>query len=385
MVLRHTKISALAPRKSARTDGRTLPVRRTTIRTGAGVPKRKSRRGSLWTGTHSRKRSLLRRRSRAYGRRPLDRERLLAEMPNSPYPVQQQLPANIATPIALPADYQQPVGQIGQGDEQEREEALFAAGEELFEKAMPYGVILPDIGLRDVIAAGVERLLPLGIRLMNTSEVYAELEAAIRDRAPYSVVRLGDGELMALAQDIVIPAEQTAAQATFLPYAGVTPPDIASRNLLATAIRQATIVGVPLSRRKQFQPLLYPVLRGHHLDVRTMRLTTSTINYGLYQEGLLQRLLQGKNLLLIGNASPALAELMQSRGYRVTGVIAPVRGMADIDRVVMEAGGVDFDLALVAAGIPAVVIASRIAAELGRAALDFGHLADGIIKRELSL
>lgn len=250
---------------------------------------------------------------------------------------------------------------------------------------MPYGVILPDISLRDVIAAGVERLLPLGIGLTSTIEVYNELETAIRDRTPYSVVRLGDGELMALAQDIVIPAEQTAVQAAFLPYAGVTPPDIASRNLLATAIRQATMVGVPLSRRKQFQPLLYPVLRGHHLDLRSMRLTTSTVNYGLYQEGLLQRLLQGKNLLLIGNASPALAELLVARGYRVTGVISPVRGMADIDRVVMEAGGVDFDLALVAAGIPAVVIASRIAVELGKAALDFGHLADGIIKRELSL
>ncbi|QKS46451.1 hypothetical protein HUB94_08620 [Paenibacillus cellulosilyticus] len=262
---------------------------------------------------------------------------------------------------------------------------MFAAGEELYEKAIPYGVILPDFSLQDVIAAGVERLLPLGIRLTNTTEVYTELENAIRDRTPYSIVRLGDGELMALAQDIVMPAEQTAAQATFLPYAGVTPPDIASRNLLANAVRQATIVGVPLSRRKQFQPLLYPVLRGHHLDIRSMRLTTSTINYALYQEGLLQRLLQGKSLLLIGNASPALAELLLARGYRVTGVIAPVRGMADVDRVVMETGSAEFDLALVAAGIPAVVIASRIAVELGKAALDFGHLADGIIKGELTI
>ncbi|GMK37428.1 hypothetical protein PCCS19_04820 [Paenibacillus sp. CCS19] len=382
MVVRQTQLSALTSRKSVRSPSRATAIRRTPVRTGAGISKRKSRRGSIWTGTQSRKRSQLRRRSRGYGRRPLEQERLSADLSN-PYPAQHELAAVV--PAAPPTEPLQPNRLFGQVDDQAREEAIFAAGEELYEKAMPYGVILPDISLRDVIAAGVEQLLPLGIRLMSTIEVFNELETAIRDSTPYSVVRLGDGELMALAQDIVIPAEQTAAQAAFLPYAGVTPPDIVSRNLLATAIRQATIVGVPLSRRKQFQPLLYPALRGHHLDLRSMRLTISTINYGLYQERLLQRLLQGKNLLLIGNASPGLAEMLIERGYRVTGVIAPVRGMADVDRVVMEARGVDFDLALVAAGIPAVVIASRIAAELGKAALDFGHLADGITKRELSL
>lgn len=381
MVRRPTQISTLPSRKPTRPASRALVDRRTPIRTGAGIPKRKSRRGSIWTGTHSRKRSLLRRRSRTYGRRPLEQERLLAEQPS--HLVQQ--PSAAIDPAASTLETQQQDGRSAQLEEEAREEAIFAAGEELYEKAMPYGVILPDISLRDVIAAGVERLLPLGIRLMNTAEVFNELENAIRDRVPYSVVRLGDGELMALAQDIVIPAEQTAAQAAFLPYAGVTPPDIASRNLLVTAIRQATIVGIPQSRRKQFQPLLYPVLRGHHMDIRSMRLTTSTINYAFYQDGFLQRMLQGKNLLLIGNASPALAELLIARGYSVTGVIAPVRGMADIDRVVMEAGAAVFDLALVAAGIPAVVIASRIAAELGKAALDFGHLADGIIKREVTL
>jgi len=384
MVRRPVLIYTLPSRKAVQPATHALVDRRTPNRARAAMSKHKSRRrGSLRTGTHSRKRPPLRRRSRTNRRRPLEQVRLPAELPK--YQAERSLLPEAIAPAASAVEPKQQTGRSVQWEEKAREEAVFAAGEELYEKALPHGVILPDIGLQDVIAAGVERLLPLGIRLTSTAEVFDELENAIRDRTPYSVVRLGDGELMTLAQDIVMPAEQTAVQAAFLPYAGVTPPDIASRDLLASAIRQATIVGVPLSRRKQFQPLLFPVLRGHHLDIRSMRITSSTINYSLYQEGLLQRLLQGKKLLLIGNASPGLAGILSAGGFWVTGVIAPVRGMADINRVVMEAGAADFDLALVAAGIPAVVIASRIAAELGKAAVDFGHLADGITKRELSL
>ncbi|WP_258171448.1 hypothetical protein [Paenibacillus sp. R14(2021)] len=40
----------------------------------------------------------------------------------------------------------------------------------------------------------------------------------------------------------------------------------------------------------------------------------------------------------------------------------------------------DFDLALVSAGIAAVILCTRIAGELGKAVLDFGHMADGIVK-----
>ncbi len=265
------------------------------------------------------------------------------------------------------------------------EVAVYEGGEQLLEQAVPYNVLLPEVSLREVIAMGVERLLPLGTRLLDTAEVYAELEAAVQAGTPCSVVRIGDGELMTLSQDIVYPAEYTVHEAPFLPYAGVDPPDIAARDLLADAVRRATIVGVPLSRRKHFQPLLYPAFRGHHLDVRSLRLTSSTINYSLYQEHLLQPLLQGKKLLLIGNSSPALAELLQAAGYTVAGIIAPVRGFADIERVMQEAWTVSFDLALVAAGIPAVVIACRIASELGKAALDFGHMADGIVTHQLRL
>lgn len=49
-----------------------------------------------------------------------------------------------------------------------------------------------------------------------------------------------------------------------------------------------------------------------------------------------------------------------------------------MERVISEAHSAAFDIALVSAGIAAVIIVQRIASELGKVAVDFGHLADSL-------
>lgn len=264
--------------------------------------------------------------------------------------------------------------------EEALERGRYEGGEQLLESAVPAGFTLGDLSLHDVIAAGVDALRPRLLPLIDAAGVYHELEAALAEQRPLSVVRLGDGELLALAHDKVYEAAVVRREAPFLAGAGMPVPDHAARDRLAAAVRQASIVGVPLSRRRHYGPLLGPSLAANGIDIRSLRLTESTVNYSLYQNGLLARLLAGRRLLVIGNAAPGLAAKLAEAGFAVTGVITPVRGFADIDRVLGEAAAVrdSFDLALAAAGIPAVVIAAALAAELGKAALDFGHLADHI-------
>ncbi|WP_240546092.1 GT-D fold domain-containing glycosyltransferase [Paenibacillus artemisiicola] len=262
---------------------------------------------------------------------------------------------------------------------------LYEGGELLLEQATPIQRLLPEISLRDVIALGAEQIAHRCLPLLDVSEVYEEMEAAIRERRPCAVVRLGDGELLTLAQDAVHDMETIRREGGFLPYAGVHPPDLRARDELAAAIRQAHIVGVPLSRRKHFQPLLHPVLRAHRIPPESLRMTHSAVNYSLHQTGLLGRLLAGKRLLVVGNLAPALGHALNQRGYAVTGAVSPVNGVGDVERVLQEIRGFDFDLALVSAGIAAVMLCTRIAGELGRAALDFGHMADGIAKGKYAL
>lgn len=267
--------------------------------------------------------------------------------------------------------------------EEALERGRYEGGELLLEQAVPAGFTLGDLTLQDVITAGVDALRPRLLPLIDAAGVFHEFEVALSEGRPLSVVRLGDGELLALAHDTVCEAAVVRREAPFLAGAGMAVPDHAARERLVAAVRQASIVGVPLSRRRHYGPLLGPALAGNGIDIRALRLTESTINYSLYQTGLLQRLLQGRRVLVIGNAAPGLAARLVQAGFAVTGVITPVRGFGDIDRVIGEAAAVrdGFDLALVAAGIPAVVIAAALAAEFGKAALDFGHLADHIASR----
>ncbi|QHW35239.1 hypothetical protein GZH47_23175 [Paenibacillus rhizovicinus] len=262
---------------------------------------------------------------------------------------------------------------------------MYEGGELLLEQAMPVNMLLPEVTLREVIAMGAEHIRHLCQPLLDVHQVFAEMEAAIAEQRPCSVVRLGDGELLTLAQEGVYDAATIQREGGFLPYAGVRPPDLNARDQLAESVRQAHIVGVPLSRRKHFQPLLHPVLRSHHLAPAGMRLTTSAVNYSLHQAGLLNTLLSGKQLLIIGNVAPALAHVLSQRGFHVSGVISPVRGVDDVERVMNEIRGSEFNLALVSAGIAAVILCTRIARELGKTALDFGHMADGIVRGKYAL
>ncbi|OZB91172.1 hypothetical protein CJP46_29980 [Paenibacillus sp. XY044] len=256
--------------------------------------------------------------------------------------------------------------------------------EEAVASQLPPYTVLPEMGASEVIAAGLLAYREHWLQLLRPDEVHGRMVQALATGQPLSVVRLGDGELLALAHDTVLPLAEVRQKGRFLSTAGIVLPDPQARDMLAESLRTAGIVGIPHSRLPTFQGLLFPVLRHFGLSYRNLTLTTSTINYALHEHGLLQQLLPGKRLLLIGDRAPELANtLMASAPLDIAGVINPVRGFRDIPRVMEEAAICEFDLALVASGIPAVVICERIASQLGKVALDFGHLADKLATGEI--
>lgn len=265
-------------------------------------------------------------------------------------------------------------------------QGLNDGAEQLLEIHLPGDRIIPDISASEAMAAGVQSLCGRAIPLLGVESVYAELDEAVRERRPYSFIRLGDGELMTLAQEIVIPVSAVRAASPFLPYAGIVVPDLKARDEMAQSIRSASLVGVPISRKPQFQPLLFKVLRAHGIACSDLRLTTSTMNYALHEHGYLLRLLAGRRLLVVGDVAGELAHALRLQGMMIAGVVSPVKGYSEVDRVVAEAVKHDFDVALVSAGVPAVPIVVRMVGMTGKAAIDFGHLADRIagVKTKIS-
>ncbi len=218
-------------------------------------------------------------------------------------------------------------------------------------------------------------------KILDVQEVYSLIREALNKKDKLSMVRIGDGEALALAQQVVLPINEVKKNA-FLTYAGVRIPDIIGRDMLADSVRKSDIVGVPLNPAPYFLPLFLKACKAHNIDLHSLKLTNACINYFLCNSGNLDALLtKGKpRILVIGNKGKALANLLQSHGVNVSGVISPVYGLRDVNRIVRMAKGHSFDIALSASGVAAVVISERIANNQKKVALDIGHAADMLIR-----
>ncbi len=271
-----------------------------------------------------------------------------------------------------------PEEPAARGYEEGYRDGVYAGGERLLEARLPPDILIPNLTLDEVVAAGVDALRPRAIPLLGTAAVYEELERMLEEKQPYALVRLGDGELLTMAQDTVLPSDEVRRQGYFLAYAGVDAPDLRARDELAASVRLASLVGVPQSRQPFFQPLLFAVWNAYGIRPETLKLTSSTVNYSLHEQGYLHRLMEGRRILVIGNVARELAQALASQGVSIAGTVSPVRGMSDLHRVVEEAASYDFDLALVSAGIAAVPICVHLVGRTGKAAIDFGHMANRI-------
>ncbi|WP_435924323.1 GT-D fold domain-containing protein [Paenibacillus sp. DYY-L-2] len=256
-------------------------------------------------------------------------------------------------------------------------EGFFEGGEGIVTRLLPPYMILPGVSAENLIDSGIRHLSPEAmIPLLPPRDVARALQDAMDNGRPLSVVRLGDGELLTLAHDTILPFEEVRKRGPFLPYSGVELPAHPIREALADALRKADIIGVPQSRHPSFQGLLFPVFSYYGLNPASLRLTSSTVNYALEEEGLLLPLLRGRKVLIAGNRAEGLAHALQRHDVEISGLVTPIRGVNDTESAVQAASGYSFDIALVAAGIAAVLICTEIAGRLGKPALDFGHLAN---------
>ncbi|AWB47027.1 hypothetical protein DCC85_17580 [Paenibacillus sp. CAA11] len=262
---------------------------------------------------------------------------------------------------------------------------MFEGGEGIVGKLLPRYTLLPGSTAESLIAAGLKQLPEDHfVKLAGPESVFHILQTAVAESRPLSLIRLGDGELLTLAHEVLIPTEEAVKRGPFLPYAGVELPAPSVRDALLDALRRAHLIGVPESRHPSFQGLLFPLLKHAGLSLRQLPLTTSTINFGLCEAGLMSQLLRGRRILAIGNKAEALAKVLRGAGIEVAGVIASVQGVKDVPMILDRATQVDFDIALVSAGIAAVLICVELAERKGKIALDFGHAADKLGTGELT-
>ncbi|NLM97616.1 MAG: hypothetical protein GX175_08420 [Halanaerobiaceae bacterium] len=250
---------------------------------------------------------------------------------------------------------------------------------ELVIEAFQPDVILPGYTIPELMKIAIEQKKNELKKLLTVDEVYSRIVFSLENNLPLSLVRLGDGEGIALGQGYC-KTEAELAQYDFLEYAGISVPDYQARDELAGAVREADIVGIPTNLMPDFQPLVSKALACNGINVASLTLTSANIHQYLFRTGYFKKILGKRNVraLLVGNKAGKLAEVLQYY-CNIAGVISPVNGVNSIPTVLKQLKNYHFNLLLVAAGMPAVIISSKAAKLTGCTALDIGHLADQII------
>lgn len=209
-------------------------------------------------------------------------------------------------------------------------------------------------------------------RIIPTDQVETIIKSHLRRKKPFSLIRINDGENRFLGHDIfgdLIPS--------WLAYTGVKRTDDEARHALIKAIKTADMVGLPTNDKPNFRPLAEKVFTHYGLNPR--RICKGTVNMELFKNGALKRILPGTRVILIGSTIPKVAREFSRMGATIVGTEV-VRGFTDIPRVLKRTKKFPrFDLALVSAGIPAKTLCVELQRELGKIAIDIGHVPEYIM------
>jgi hypothetical protein len=90
--------------------------------------------------------------------------------------------------------------------------------------------------------------------------------------------------------------------------------------------------------------------------------------------------LKGKRVLVVGRLAKQATPKFRSIGLKVVKALS-LEGFNQLSSVynVIKSYSRGFDVALVAAGVPAVPLCVRIARECGKVAIDFGHAINDLL------
>jgi hypothetical protein len=222
-------------------------------------------------------------------------------------------------------------------------------------------------------------------QLIPTSQVLSRVLIALKQKRPFSLVRIGDGENIVLAQNILLSPREVlktywVKQSDTGRGKGITLPNLNLRNKMVKAIRRADLVGicrqkndevsVPSRYKREMTNKLFDHFHLNPANLCYVFVNRQMVSYRLFWE-----ILHRYRTLLISKWATAYAEKI-SHDYpflkpRIVGCI-DFTHYQQIPAVLAAIGKYRFDLALISAGVNSVLLAPAIAERYGKVALDFG-------------
>ena len=227
---------------------------------------------------------------------------------------------------------------------------------------------------------------------LEMQDVLDQLEAALQEKRPFSLVRVGDGENIVMSQESVWPMEQVLQERwaikANLGQKGLRLPNLKMRDEVAASLKRATIVGVlprgdstikaPDYLKRPLTDMIFA-----HYGIAPKLTCHACVNRELVQVPRFWQMLAGKRVLLVTRELDELQAALVKEPYHLDIVSTLAFDNYDqMDETLqwIQTHPNDFDVALFSCGVNAVILAERTAALAGKVAIDFGKANNMILK-----
>jgi hypothetical protein len=232
---------------------------------------------------------------------------------------------------------------------------------------------------------------------LTAAEVLNKIKTAASSQKPFSIVRIGDGENIVLAQDSVWTIDQVLAekwaQKANAGKKGVTLPNLLLRDQIVEAIRQADIVGIPFVKKDPIRTArrLKRALTDEifqYYRIRPKAICHTFVTRVLPQKKEFWEALRDRRILIITKQADQLRDLLQAEPYNLKVTLTiPFVHYDELPETldIIQANKDHFDAALISCGVNAVVLAAKVAELAGKIGLDFGKSAAYMVKGKAGL
>ncbi|MDQ1002254.1 hypothetical protein QFZ28_002654 [Neobacillus niacini] len=224
-------------------------------------------------------------------------------------------------------------------------------------------------------------------QLLNSEMLMDKILFALNNKKPLSVISVGATESFVMAQYTIFSEEEfmnhpearvaNKGIKAGLKHRGVRFPNITLRDEVVDAVRKADIIGYNTIVKTMDAGLLTEkVFEAYDINPHYIFEANLRRVFMFSQKEKFEEMLRNKNILLISSIADKARTGLNNRlkdklKFNIVGTIS-IYEYEDIPRVKDEISKYNFDLALIAAGTNAIIIAAHIAGEYGKVAVDIG-------------
>ncbi|MGU3472555.1 GT-D fold domain-containing glycosyltransferase [Paenibacillus sp. D51F] len=208
--------------------------------------------------------------------------------------------------------------------------------------------------------------------LLTTEEIMGCIDDAVRDGKPYSLSRFGHAEIAELR---IFP-DFYNGMTYYRRYNGLAGQNI--RAELIKAFTSATTAGI-LSTWENASGAEYSKKAFLDLSLGFYTICSAWVTHHMTRLPNFWQWMQQYRVILAGRRAAEAAPVFQRNGVTVVDTVN-LEGYEQLETAYEQLrGNKEWQVSLIAAGIPATLLAPRLANDTGRVALDFGHALDLLI------